>query len=81
MRETESTVQAYLCMRQGAVVKCVVCLKKSLCLYSIWSSLPIANCHMHAAWHLLAVAVATVHGGCTGGHMAISAVLSPSKCE
>ena len=42
-------------------MKCVVCLKKSLCLYSIWSSLPIANCHMHAAWHLLAVAVATVH--------------------
>ena len=38
-------------------MKCVVCLKKSLCLYSIWSSLPIANCHMHAAWHLLAVAV------------------------
>ena len=51
-------------------MKCVVCLKKSLCLYSIWSSLPIANCHMHAAWHLLAVAVATVHGGCSGGHMA-----------
>ena len=60
-------------------MRCV--FKKSLCLYSIWSSLPIANCHMHAAWHLLAVAVATVHGGCTGGHMAISAVLSPSKCE
>ena len=54
----------------------VCCVLKSMCLYfgphcplqtAIFMLLALASCHR---W---------THG--TGGHMAISAVLSPSKCE
>ena len=58
-------------------MKCAVCVENSLCLYSVWSShCPLQTAMCMLAWHLLAAAV---RGGCSGGHMAISAALPPSE--